>query len=65
MDVNQPLFRKMLQGVKVLDFTQYLAGPAATRLLADLGAEVLKIERTPDGDLGRKIHHVEIGRAHV
>ncbi|MBK6658100.1 MAG: CoA transferase, partial [Proteobacteria bacterium] len=27
--------RKMLSGIKVLDFTQYLAGPAATRLLAE------------------------------
>ena len=53
--------KKLLFGVKVLDFTQYLAGPSATRLLADLGAEVIKIERAPDGDLGRKIHLVEHG----
>jgi len=53
--------KKMLDGVKVLDFTQYLAGPAATRLLADFGAEVIKIERTPDGDHGRKIHFVAPG----
>ncbi|MDA0820852.1 MAG: CoA transferase [Proteobacteria bacterium] len=53
--------KKMLAGVKVLDFTQYLAGPAATRLLADFGADVIKIERTPDGDHGRKIHYVAPG----
>jgi len=53
--------RKLLDGVKVLDFTQYLAGPAATRLLTEFGADVVKIERTPDGDLGRKIHFVAPG----
>ncbi|MEN9727584.1 MAG: hypothetical protein RL434_1950 [Pseudomonadota bacterium] len=61
MKTDHPLFRKMLSNVKVLDFTQYLAGPAATRLMADLGAEIIKVERTPDGDLGRKIHHVAPG----
>ena len=54
---------RLLAGIKVLDFTQYLAGPAATRLLADLGAEVVKIERAPGGDLGRKIHIVEHGQS--
>jgi crotonobetainyl-CoA:carnitine CoA-transferase CaiB-like acyl-CoA transferase len=53
--------KQLLAGVKVLDFTQYLAGPSATRLLTDLGADVVKIERTPDGDLGRKIHLVAPG----
>jgi crotonobetainyl-CoA:carnitine CoA-transferase CaiB-like acyl-CoA transferase len=61
MTDNGDAQKKLLAGVKVIDFTQYLAGPSATRLLADLGADVIKIERTPDGDLGRKIHMVAPG----
>ena len=34
----------MLEGIKVLDFTQYLAGPTVGRLMAEMGAEIIKIE---------------------
>ena len=37
-----------LDGIKILDITNYIAGPFETMLLADLGAEVYKIE-TPGG----------------
>ncbi len=43
----------MLSRLKILDLTSNLPGPYATMLLADLGAEVLKIERPPRGDPSR------------
>src|SRR5690606_28650486 len=44
-----------LQGVVVLEFSQYLSGPSAGLRLADLGARVIKIERPEGGDPSRKL----------
>lgn len=43
----------MLSGIRVVDFTQYLAGPTVTRLMAEMGADVVKVEQAPGGDPAR------------
>ncbi|MGD9893591.1 MAG: CoA transferase, partial [Dehalococcoidia bacterium] len=44
-----------LDGIRVVDFTRYQQGPWGTTMLADMGAEVIKIENRVGGDLGRAL----------
>src|SRR5437879_6222816 len=53
-----------LAGIRVLDFTRVLAGPAASLALADLGAEVFKIEPPRTGDETRGFPPVRDGESH-
>lgn len=55
--------RHILAGTTVLDFTQYLAGPTATRLMAELGAEVIKVEQATGGDPSRSLPFVRDRRS--
>jgi crotonobetainyl-CoA:carnitine CoA-transferase CaiB-like acyl-CoA transferase len=50
-----------LAGLKVIDLTHVMAGPVCTLLLADLGAEVIKVERPPEGDDSRHMAPPHIG----
>lgn len=51
--MNEPSSRAPLAGVRVIELAQYVAGPLAGRMLSDLGAEVIKLELAPSGDMVR------------
>ncbi|MGA8567286.1 MAG: CoA transferase [Candidatus Binataceae bacterium] len=53
----------VLDGYKVLDFTQALAGPTVTRLMAELGADIIKVEFPPKGDFSRAFPFLKDGRS--
>ena len=49
---------KLFSGLRVIDCATYIAAPAAATILADFGADVIKIERPPYGDPYRYLHFV-------
>jgi len=53
----------ILSGYKVLDFTHFLAGPTTTRIMAEMGAEIIKVELFPAGDAVRQIAFLKDGRS--
>lgn len=55
--------KHILDGYTVLDFTQVLAGPTVTRLMAEMGAEIIKVELTPNGEISRALPYQRNGRS--
>ena len=53
----------ILNGFRVLDMTHVLAGPSATRLMAEMGAEIIKVEFPPLGDIARSLPASANGRS--
>lgn len=54
------MITKPLEGLLVLDFSQFLSGPSASLRLADLGARVIKIEQPKTGDICRTLYNSNI-----
>ncbi|QDH78998.1 CoA transferase [Echinicola soli] len=51
---------QLLEGITVIDFSQFLSGPSASLRLADLGARVIKVEKPGTGDICRQLYVSEV-----
>jgi crotonobetainyl-CoA:carnitine CoA-transferase CaiB-like acyl-CoA transferase len=55
--------RHLLDGYKFLDFTHFVSGPTTTRLMARMGAEIIKVEIAPRGDYARELDYIDNHRS--
>ncbi len=55
--------KHVLDGYKVLDFTQFIAGPTVSRMMAEMGAEIIKVELAKRGDRTRELPLLKNGRS--
>lgn len=60
---GRPLAPMPFEGLLVLDMARVLAGPTVSRLLVEFGADVIKVEAAPHGDVSRTLPHVRDGRS--
>ena len=55
--------KNILDGIRILDFSQVLAGPTTTRLMAEMGTGVIKVELAPNGEASRALSYLRNGRS--
>ncbi len=60
-NANQRKKHGPLEGLKVIDLSHIMAGPACSMLLADMGADVVKVEKIPGGDDARRMAPPSVG----
>ena len=63
--MTNPSSPTALEGVVILDFTQMMMGPLATQTLADLGADVIKVERPGKGEFNRTMPMIGKAPSHL
>ena len=54
---------QMLSGYRILDLTRAVAGPTCTRMFAEMGADVIKVDPAPDGDMARSMSKIRNERS--
>ncbi len=62
-EMSHKMPQQILDGYRVIDFTQIVAGPTCTLMMAEMGADVVKIELAPAGDPSRLAPFVQNGRS--